>query len=80
MLWISGEKPSCSLERTMADITVRGMQFWDPVYVDMFTGYVHDLSAVVKNVRGGARIFQDVPIWDSPILIINKSALNIKTE
>ena len=80
MLWISGEKPSCSLERTMADITVRGMQFWDPVYVDMFTGYVHDLSAVVKKVRGGARIFQDVPIWDSPILIINKSALNIKTE
>lgn len=81
MLWLSGERPSDTLERKLMDITIYGMKFTDPVYVDMLTGYVHEMKDIIKKGRGGdARYVEDLPLWDCPVLIINKSALNIKTE
>ena len=78
MFWFSGNRPSATLERLPVDITVTGMKFENPVYVDMLTGNVHDLKGVETVVNGESTCFKGVPVWDSPILIIEKSAVNVK--
>lgn len=78
MLWLSGNRPTSSLERTPMDVTVSGMQFTDPVYVDMLTGKVHDLKGVEKTVDGDVTVFKGLPVWDSPVLVVEKSAVHIK--
>lgn len=80
VLWLGGERPTDSLDRTNMELSIEGMKFVDPVYVDMLTGYVHDFTPLIKKVRGGSRIAQSLPIWDSPILIVNKDAINIISE
>lgn len=80
MLWCSGDRPSDVLERRFVDINITGMTFKEPVYVDMLTGYVHDLKLIVRRINGVSYDFNDLPVWDSPILIMEKSALNLKNE
>ena len=50
----------------------------DPVYVDMLTGLVHDLKGIQDNPSHndpGITRFKGFPLWDSPVLIIERSAL-----
>ena len=77
VLWLSGRRPTSSLKRQLMNITVEGMTFNDPVYVDMLTGKVHDLSNLKKKVRGAKIVFKKLPVWDSPVLIIERSAINM---
>ena len=81
MLWLSGDRPSASLERALADVRLYGIEMKDPVYVDMLTGKVHDLKPILtKQSSGGNGTtgFKDLPIWDCPVLIVEKSAVDYK--
>ena len=78
MLWVSGNRPTSLLERVPKDISVSGMQFEDPVYVDMLSGYVHDMKDVEKEVKDGSVSFKALPVWDSPVLVIERSAIKMK--
>ena len=80
MLWISGERPSDSLERKNIDINMTGINFKEPVYVDMLTGYVHDLKAVARRLGAVTVDFNDLPVLDSPVLIVEKSAVDVVKE
>ena len=77
-LWLCGNRPSDTMERRMADIRVEGLELKDPVYVDMLTGCVHDLSGIADNYYSreyGSKGFKDFPLWDSPVVIIERSEL-----
>ena len=78
MLWCSDERPSDVLERRFVDINITGMTFKEPVYVDMLTGYVHDLKLIVRRINGVSYDFNDLPVWDSPIKKKKKSEVNFK--
>lgn len=78
LLWVSGNRPTSLLERVPKDISVSGMQFEDPVYVDMLTGFVHDMKDVEKEVKDGSVCFKGLPVWDSPVLVIERSAIKMK--
>ena len=80
MLWISGERPSDSLERKNIDINMTGINFKEPVYVDMLTGYVHDLKAVARRLGALTVDFNDLPVLDSPVLIVEKAAVDVVKE
>ena len=80
MLWVSGNRPTSLLERVPKDISVSGMQFEDPVYVDMLSGYVHDMKDVEKEVKDGSVCFKALPVWDSPVLVIERSVIKMKTK
>ena len=49
MLWFGDRIPDSSLERTPVDVTLKGVDFKEPVYVDPLTGKVYrlDMSRVV---------------------------------
>ena len=78
VLWLCGNRPSDTLERRMVDIRLEGMSMKDPVYVDLLTGYVHDLKGIEDTYYAreyGSKGFKDFPLWDSPVVIIDRSEL-----
>lgn len=48
-----------------------------PVYVDIITGAVHEIPSKQWNKEGNKFIFKDIPVYDGPILIADKSLVNI---
>ena len=70
LLWLSGARPSDTLDRLCMDVRLKGLNLKDPVYVDLLTGYIHEISAL-KTTDG----FKDLPLWDSPVLIIERNAI-----
>lgn len=77
IVYVGGEKPSDSLERRLFNISLEGVQLEDPVYVDLLTGYVHELSDRVK-VQGDGVDIKALPLWDCPVLIMERSEINFK--
>ncbi|MBQ9893065.1 MAG: glycoside hydrolase [Bacteroidales bacterium] len=77
LLWFGGATPTPSLDRTMVDLGIGGIDFRDPVYVDLLTGYIHDMSGIV--LRGlhndcGTQL-RGLPLWDCPVMVIERDAL-----
>ena len=63
----------------MVDVVVEGLELKEPVYVDVLTGTVHDLKPILKGVRGGGAMeFKGLPLWDCPVVIMEKSEVNFK--
>ena len=80
LLWLSGAMPSSSLDRPAIDVRINGLQLENPVYVDLLTGYVHDLSALVEQFsydfkNGNSIGLKALPLWDAPVLITDRSLL-----
>ena len=102
MLWLCGDRPTSSLERRLLDISLTGITFEDPVYVDMLTGLVHEIKDRCRNkpapagvvpdgapilaeasgvsIARGACDIRKIPVWDSPILVIERSAIRLAAE
>lgn len=71
-IWYSDQNPSSRLwfER----ITLPVMQrLQDPVWAELITGRVCEMRDVVQTERDGKFMLADVPIWDSPILVMPRS-------
>lgn len=73
--WFSGHTPSESNDLVPVDLALKGVTFKDPVYADLLTGRVYALPAgsVGPALKG-------IPVYDSPILIAEKSALPLRPD
>ena len=76
LIWLSGEEPGSSLDRKLVNLTFKGAQLNDPVYVDLVTGYVHELKGLEKRFDGFR--LNDFPIWDAPVYVVERSEVNFK--
>lgn len=74
-VWSGATKPSESTARTATDLTFTAGDFRDPVYVDVRTGAVHDIPAANWSVRESTYTFKDIPVYDSPVLIADRSTV-----
>ncbi|MFE2231774.1 hypothetical protein ACFXA4_04240 [Streptomyces sp. NPDC059442] len=74
-VWSGAGKPSESNAQTATDLTFTGGNFADPVYVDVRTGAVHDIPAANWSVQGSTYTFKDIPVYDSPVLVADRSAI-----
>jgi hypothetical protein len=71
-VWLSAAPPVESNATTSIDLAFPDLKFKEPVYVDLLTGDVFALE------HEGAT-FKNVPIYDAPILIAERSALPLTT-
>lgn len=80
MLWFSDLIPSDQLEKENVSMVIHDFNVKDLVYVEPITGYVHSLSTVITRAadNGGQIRCSALPMWDSPILLINKSELKLQ--
>jgi hypothetical protein len=77
-IWFDGEIPSDTNEKTPLDFTFAQGQFDQPVYADLRTGEVFEIpeSSIKKN---GTRItFIDIPVYDSPVVISDRSLIQVE--
>ena len=79
-LWFGGRVPDDSTEREFVDLVVEGAVLEKPVYVDMLTGKVHSMGQCLSRgaAIGDVLRISGLPLWDAPVLIINRNELNIE--
>ena len=77
LLWYCDEEPNRNLERDLQNITLEGITFQRPVYVDLVTGNVQDLAGCVAkgtNTQDVVKL-RRLPLWDAPVLLINRKEI-----
>ena len=80
MLWYSDQMPTDNLEKDNVSMTIKGLKLKDPVYVEPITGKVHELKTVILRggISGGNIRLSGLPMWDSPIFIMERSQMNMQ--
>jgi len=78
LLWYDDQIPSDELNWDDISLTMKEVNFKNPVYVEMISGKVFELpklswSNVGENVR-----FEKLPVWDSPIMIVEQDQVEFK--
>ncbi|MES3020263.1 MAG: hypothetical protein V4857_01630 [Pseudomonadota bacterium] len=76
-LWISDTIPADSMDKKGYRVSMVNARFKEPVYVDVVTGKVHAIPADQWSTTGAKVVFKNIPLYDGPILIADKSLLKI---
>ncbi|SDM49501.1 glycoside hydrolase family protein [Kriegella aquimaris] len=79
LVWYKDEIPSDELKWDVKDITIHNMNFKDPVYADMLSGKIYELKGDWKNEGKNAK-FEKLPVWDSVMMIAERSEITFKAE
>ncbi len=74
-LWLDGQNVTNSFETAPIEITFENTDFKTPVWVDLMTGKTYDISKDHWKNSGTGTVF-NIPIYDSPVLIAEKSLLH----
>ncbi len=69
------ERPGDSFETRPTVFIANGAAMREPVWVDMLTGRVYAFPAKNVTTVDGETFYLDVPCYDSPVLLTEKSAL-----
>ena len=57
--------------------TIENGKFNNPVWVDLLTGHVYEIPKSDWRKSGGSYTFKQIPLYDSPILLADKSMLKL---
>ncbi len=74
-LWIDSTNATNSFATTPVTITVNNVHFKTPVWVDLMTGNIYELPEGSWVKKGSSYTFTGIPLYDSPVLIVEKSML-----
>jgi hypothetical protein len=72
-LWIGGSTPQHNRAFTDLTVTLPSDGFADPVWADLRTGRVHTFPAGSVARSGGVLTLSNVPAYDSPVVIAERS-------
>ena len=78
VIWVDEYIPTASNATRDITFTVLNGAFTDPVYVDLLTGGVFQIAPGDWSKEGDNYIFKKVPVYDAPVLIADKSLIEIK--
>jgi hypothetical protein len=51
--------------------------FKDPVYVEMISGKIYEIDKSDWSTNDQYTRFKKLPIWDSPMMILERSQINM---
>lgn len=77
-IWADDAIPRDEYEMKPREITIANGNFESPVFVDIITGGIYEMPAEKWSKEGNAYTFKDIFIYDSPILIADKSLIKVK--
>lgn len=75
-LWDGAEIPSNASEINTVQVTIKNGRFKSPVWVDLVTGNVYAIPPEQVAANGEAVVFKDVPVYDAPAAITDRSLLD----
>ncbi len=79
IIWYGDKTPSSDISWDRVNASIYGLDIQNPVYIEPITGKIFD----VKYKKSSDKIvFPKLPVWDSPMIIIDKSEVKFaqKTE
>lgn len=76
-IWKNESIPNNSMDKQQVNFTFTNALFEEPVYVDILTGEVYKIPEGNWKKEGAKYIFKDIPVYDAPILIADRSLLSI---
>jgi len=77
-IWQKESIPNNSTEKQNCNFTFTNASFQNPVYVDVITGEIYEIPADKWKKEGPKYSFRDIPVYDGPILIVDKSLILIQ--
>ena len=75
LVWFDDETPAPEDVYHSGTVRIEDATYEDPVYVDMLSGSVLDIPPANFRQESAATEFQDIPLYDSPILIGERATL-----
>ncbi len=78
-VWKDNKTPNNSFATLPIDITLENVNFKNPVWVDLMTGQVFEIPKLNWTKQGNQYTFKQIPVYDSPILIVEKTILNFSS-
>ena len=75
-IWVDEYIPTNTNQTREVNFTFLNGNFEQPVYVDILTGGVYEIPATQWSKQANTYTFKAIPVYDSPILIIDKSLIN----
>lgn len=72
-LWIDSANATNSFQTTLVNLTVENANFKTPVLVDLMAGNIYEISKKQWSRNSSTYTFTNVPIYDAPMLIAEKS-------
>jgi hypothetical protein len=72
-VWIDSAAATNSFTTTPVDITIQNGNFTAPVLVDLMTGHIYEIPKRQWARNGTTYSFRDLPLYDAPMLISEKS-------
>jgi hypothetical protein len=78
LAWYSDKIPSDELKWDLVDLTIKGVKFQDPVYVEMITGKVYEIGRSDWQSAGQNTAFARLPAWDSPVMIAERAQVEMR--
>ena len=73
MVWMNGSIPGDDISQQKHDVVIEGLNLEDPVWVEPITGRICELATFKNNSKG--LVLKGLPIWDSQIFVIERSAV-----
>lgn len=74
-IWKQTDTPLNENRIEYKTLRLRGVSFEDPVWIDLLTGAVFEIPQRCIESKRGELILREVPVYDSPIVITDKSTL-----
>ena len=74
-LWDGTEIPSNASDIETVQLSIQGGRFKQPVWVDLITGNIYEIPVEQMTLHGETATFKDVPVYDGPAVITDKSLL-----
>jgi len=80
LLWYSDGIPGDELAWDQVDVTIKGVTFRDPVYVEMITGKVFEVAKSSWKSEGGDTTLTQLPVWDSPMMLAERAQVELRQD
>lgn len=77
-IWRSDANPGAQPEIEHIAVSFSGVSFKEPVWVDMLSGRVHAIDAALWSMKDGKAVFTRLPVFDSSVLVAERSTLPLK--
>ena len=75
VFWDKSAVPSDRNDTLAATFTIAKGAFTEPVWVDLITGGIFEIPQEKISVAGDKVVFQEIPVYDAPTLIVDKSLI-----
>jgi len=78
LVWYKDQIPGDKMEWDLVSLTIKNTTFKDPVYVEMVSGKVYEIDSADWEINGNNIVFKNLPVWDSVMMIAERSQVNFK--